>query len=75
MEKYKNIGGASGVSGYEIKGDSITVQFTDGSAYLYNAQSTGAGNLAELQRLAMLGQGLNSFITRFVRKNYAAKLR
>jgi hypothetical protein len=31
MERYKNLGGKSGVSAYEIGSDSITVQFTTGS--------------------------------------------
>ena len=75
MERYKNLGGDSGVTSYEIGHESITVQFNDGAAYLYTSQSAGAANIAEMQRLAGLGQGLNSFIRRFVRKGYARKLR
>jgi hypothetical protein len=75
MEHYKNIGGDSGVAGYEIGQGSITVQFKDGAAYLYTNQSAGSANIAEMQRLAIVGQGLNSFISRIVRKNYAQKLR
>lgn len=74
MEHYKNIGGDSGVAAYEIGQGSITVQFKDGAAYLYNNQSAGAANIAEMQRLAAMGQGLNSFISREVRKGYAQKL-
>lgn len=75
MEHYKNIGGDSGVSAYELGNGSITVQFRDNSVYLYTNQSSGASNIAEMQRLAVAGQGLNSFIGRVVRKNYAQKLR
>lgn len=75
MERYKNIGGDSGVTAYEIGQDSITVQFKDGAAYLYNNQSAGSANLTEMQRLAAAGQGLNSFISRVVQKGYAQKLR
>lgn len=75
MERYKNVGGDSGVTAYGIGQDSITVQFKDGTAYLYNSQSTGAANIAEMQRLATAGLGLNSFIGRVVRKGYAQKLR
>lgn len=75
MERYKNIGGDSGVAAYEISQSSITVQFKDGAVYLYNNQSAGAANLLEMQRLAVAGQGLNSFISRVVRKGYAQKLR
>lgn len=75
MERYKNLGGDSGVVGYEIAEGAITVQFKDGAAYLYTTQSAGAGNLAEMQRLAVAGRRLNSFISRIVRKDYARKLR
>jgi len=74
VERYKNFGGDSGVIAYELGDGSITVQFNDGSIYLYTSQSTGPGNLAEMQRLAQAGEGLNSFISRVVRKGYADKL-
>jgi len=41
MERYKNLGGDSGVTAYEIGQGSITVQFKDGAVYLYNNQSAG----------------------------------
>jgi hypothetical protein len=75
MERYKNLSGDSGVAAYEIGQGSITVQFKDGAVYLYTNQSTGAANIAEMQRLAVAGQGLNSFINRIARKGYAQKLR
>jgi hypothetical protein len=75
VERYKNIGGDSGVAAYEIGQESITVQFKDGSVYLYNNQSAGNANIAEMQRLAVAGHGLNSFIIRVVRKGYAQKMR
>ena len=75
MEQYRNLGGDSGVAAYEIGPDSITVQFKDGAVYLYTNQSAGAASIAEMQRLARSGQGLNSYISRVVRKGYAQKLR
>ncbi|MFH7321255.1 hypothetical protein ACHHRT_11690 [Desulfurivibrio sp. D14AmB] len=75
MERYKNIGGDSGVAAYEIGQGSITVQFRDGATYLYTSQSAGVANIAEMQGLAVAGHGLNSFINRVVRKGYAQKLR
>jgi hypothetical protein len=33
MERYKNLGRDSGVTGYELGDGSITVQFDDGSRY------------------------------------------
>jgi hypothetical protein len=75
MECYKNLGGDSNVVSYENEQGSITVQFGDDSVYLYTAQSAGAANIAEMQRLANVGQGLNSFIGRVVKKGYARKIR
>lgn len=75
MEQYRNIGGNSGVSAYEIGGDFIKVMFKDGSLYLYNYGSTGQLNIETMKELAIRGTGLNSFISTTVRKNYAAKLR
>ncbi len=75
MDRYMNRGGDSGVAAYEIGNDSITVQFSDGAVYLYTSQSAGASALAEMQRLARAGQGLNSYIKRVVRKGFAQRLR
>ncbi|AXL53917.1 hypothetical protein DSC91_007592 (plasmid) [Paraburkholderia caffeinilytica] len=75
MERYKNLSGDSNVVAYEIEQGSITVQFGDGSVYLYTTQSTSAANIAEMQRLANVGHGLNSFIGRVVKKGYARKIR
>lgn len=71
MERYKNLGGTSGVDSFEIGHGSITVRFKDGAHYLYTDASAGAPNILEMQRLARNGQGLNSFIMRRVRKAYA----
>lgn len=75
MERYKNLGGNSNVIAYEIGQGSITVQFGDGSVYFYTTQSAGAANIAEMHRLALAGQGLNSFIGRVVKKKYDRKIR
>ncbi len=75
MERYKNLGGDSSVSAYEVGQGAINVQFSDGWLYLNTTQSAGAANISEMQRLASLGRGLNSYISRFVRKGYAKKWR
>jgi hypothetical protein len=75
VERYKNLGGNSNVIAFEIGEGSITVEFGDGSVYLYTNQSAASGNISEMQRLARAGQGLDSFINRVVRKSYARKLR
>lgn len=74
MIRYRNLSGDSGVSAYEFGPDSITVQFSDGDAYLYDAWSAGASNIAQMKALAERGCGLNSFINVNVRKKYRRRL-
>jgi hypothetical protein len=75
MQRYSNLGGDSSVLGYEIAPDSISVEFRDHSVYLYNYSVTGQANVDQMKGLAVGGRGLNSFISRRIRKAYAAKLR
>jgi len=75
MERYANFGGNSGIAGYSTAPDSITVYFSDGSAYLYTSRSAGAGNIEYMKSLAQAGQGLNAFINAQVKKRYARRLR
>ena len=75
MKKYENLSGESGVIGYEIEQGSITVYFRDGSIYSYTNTIPGPEDVIEMQRLAESGRGLNSFISRVVKKNYAKKIR
>jgi len=75
MARYANLGGNSAIETYEIGDDSITVGFKGNSEYLYNYSKPGRSHVEEMKKLAQAGQGLNSYIGKFVRKNYAAKLR
>ena len=75
MKEYRNLGGDSGILGYESGSDSIRVEFSNGSVYLYTYASAGESNIEEMKRLATDGQGLNSFINRNVRLKYAEKER
>lgn len=70
MEKYKNIGGGSGVAAFEIGSDYIKVKFTSGRVYTYSNQSAGAANICRMKKLAQSGSGLNSYIQTHVRDNY-----
>lgn len=73
MNQYQNRGGDSNIAAYEIGSDYIKVQFNDGSVYLYTHASAGQQNIEEMKRLATQGQGLNSFINKNVRNDYASK--
>jgi hypothetical protein len=74
MRRYRDSHGDSGVAAYELTPDSITVRFVDGCVYLYDGSRPGAEHVAEMQRLAVAGVGLNTYINQFVRDCYAAKL-
>ena len=75
MTRYKNLSGNSSVYAFENGINSITVQFLDGSVYLYDTRKTNSYNILTMQKLAIAGRGLNSFISTTVRKSYTAKLR
>ena len=75
MQRYANRGGDSGVVAYQTSEDSITVEFRDGTVYLYNYESTTKDVVEHMKLLAEQGQGLNAFITRNVGKRYARKVK
>ena len=75
MQKYQNLSGASNVDSFEMSDNAILVMFKDGSVYLYNTGSPGQYAVDEMKRLAIAGRGLNSYISRVVKKRYASKLR
>jgi len=74
MQQYEDLNGDSGVTAYEIGSGLIIVQFSKGGTYLYNGSKPGAAHVSEMQRLAQAGNGLNAYINKFVRKDYAEKL-
>ena len=69
MKRYRNLGGDSGIVAYEDGEDFIRVQFSDGSNY----KKPSPNDVERMKQLAEKGQGLNSFISRVIRKRYAAK--
>lgn len=75
MERYKNLGGDSGVAFYEIGSESITVQFTTCASYLYTYGSAGRHHIEKMKELAIAGHGLNSYIKKYVNRGYAGRLR
>ncbi|WP_391488707.1 hypothetical protein [Leclercia tamurae] len=75
METYQNRGGDSGIVAFEIGEESITIQFRDNSLYLYNSIRPGNITVDYMKRLARNGEGLNSYISRTVRKNFFQRLR
>lgn len=71
MERYRNSGGDSGVSSFEIGSDYILVQFF-GTArtYRYSYRKAGQHHVENMKRLASSGSGLNSYINLYVKNLY-----
>jgi hypothetical protein len=74
MKRYANRSGNSGVTGYQIGDSSILVRFVNGDIYEYDATSPGAKHVQNMRMLALAGEGLATYISRFVQENYARKL-
>lgn len=59
---------------YDVENDAITVEFTNGAKYLYDYASTGRDHVENMKVLAAAGQGLSSYISKFVKQRYAVQL-
>lgn len=71
MERYSNLGGDSGVRGYEIGSDHIIVWFKGNTkSYTYSYRRAGSSHVENMNNLAIKGHGLNSYIMRHVKNLY-----
>lgn len=70
MTLYKNLGGNSNIYAFSIGTDYIDVQFNGGKVYRYSYYSAGEVKVEQMKKLAVQGQGLNSYIMRNARKDY-----
>ncbi len=75
FKSYKNLGGNSGVTNYQIGPDFIKVQFYTGAIYRYTYESAGQNHIEQMKKLAKNGQGLNGYINKNVRYRYAERER
>ena len=72
MQKYSDIDNDSNVDGFEIGESSIKVKFSNGhKIYVYTYLSAGPSNIETMKRLALSGDGLNTYINKSVRKKFA----
>lgn len=69
---YKNISRNSGILAYETGTTFIRIRFRDGT-YTYNYARPGRKTVEVLKLLATKGKGLSTYISRFVRDNYASR--
>ena len=74
MQRYANLSGNSGVVRYRLGEDWIDVQFVNGDRYRYDSGSVGKQRLAKMKQLAVRGQGLATYISRYVHDRYRSKL-
>ncbi len=74
MKRYRNLEGHSGVTGYEINDDSITVQFNHDAVYLYTYASAGKRSIEQMKKLAAAGKGLSTYISQTVKEKFEKKL-
>ena len=71
MTTYGNQNGNSGITAYSISDDSIDIQFRNGGIYRYYKDRIGTLNFLNMVAAALLGEGLNSFINKFVRGKHS----
>ena len=74
LKPYRNRSGRSGVSAYAIGEGFILVHFVRDGTYEYTDARPGRMHVRNMQTLAQAGIGLSTYISRFVRGNYARKL-
>jgi len=66
--------GRSGVVAYEIHDDAIDIRFANGDVYRYDETKPGPVDVEIMKRFARAGRSLTTYISRYVRDRYAAKL-
>lgn len=69
---YKNLSGRSGVYSYQYGEHSIFVRFSNNhqQTYVYTDEKPGLSIIQQMQTLAVAGRGLNTYINKYVKKNY-----
>ncbi|MGN6181149.1 MAG: hypothetical protein ACTHNW_18345 [Mucilaginibacter sp.] len=74
MQPYKNSNRDTGVVAYEMGNNGISVQFKDGSVYLYTIKSAGLASVNKMKNLAKKGKGLTTYINQHVKDRYEKKI-
>jgi hypothetical protein len=74
MQRYRNLDGQSGVRAYDCGEGWIRIRFVGGETYEYTDAATGTEHVRNMQALATAGEGLATYVSRFVHDAYARKL-
>ena len=75
MKLYQNKAGNSGIKAYESGDDFIRLEFVDGKVYEYNSIEPGTEHVDEMKKLAQSGNGLATYVNKYVRGNFFKRLR
>lgn len=67
MQPYKNSGGLSWISAFEIGEDYIKIKFIDEVIQVYTEHIVGSKHLQKMKELAIAGKGLNNYIDKHVK--------
>ena len=70
MEPYRNRSRTSPITGFEIADSFIDVHFRGAGTYRYSYRRPGKTHVDRMKRLARKGEGLTSYINRYVRGHY-----
>lgn len=70
MKRYHNRSGNSGVVAYEAGESFIRIRFAEGALYTYSYRSAGKAKVEKMKALAREGQGLATYISRYVKDAY-----
>ncbi len=73
MRKYGRLSGDSGVLEYELEAEAIEVKFVEGKVYRYTYAVPGREHVEAMKLLAQGGQGLSTYISKYVRDRYASR--
>ena len=74
MQTYGDSSRNSGVVGFALLRNGLLVQFRNGAKYLYDDSKPGREHRLHMQKLAVAGRGLSTYISRNVHDCYSRKL-
>jgi hypothetical protein len=75
LERYKDLSGSGGITGYKFLDDGIMLQFKYRDLYLYDDKKPGKGHIEQMKILAKRGKGLTTYVNQNVRENFKEKIK
>jgi hypothetical protein len=74
FEKYKDLSGGAGITGYRFLDKGIILQFKYKDLYLYDDIRPGEHHVQQMKILAKKGKELTTYVNKYIRDNYREKL-